>query len=99
MCNFEFMVSSVILMATILKISHYYWQFRLYSSRANRLILTQEMSLNKVIHLMEVPVGCTVTPPGSWTNWDVLITIECTAPIVEMNKFIEKLFFLIYYSL
>ena len=43
-----------------------YWQFRPYRSRVNRLIMTREMSLNKMVSLMEGPGGggelCTVTP-------------------------------------
>ena len=34
-----------------------YWQFRPYRSRVNRLILTREMSLNKMMPLMEGPGG------------------------------------------
>ena len=59
------MVSLVILMAAILKIGHI-GNF-VYRSRVNRLIMTREMSLNKMVPLMEGPGGggggCTVTPP------------------------------------
>ena len=34
-----------------------YWQFRPYRSRVNRLIMIREMSLNKMVPLMEGPGG------------------------------------------
>ena len=53
MLNCEFMVISVILMAAILKIGHVGYFVPTDQSRVNRLILTQEMSLNKMIRRME----------------------------------------------
>ena len=47
-----------------------YWQFRPHRSRVIRLIMTREMSQNKMVQLMEGPGGggggFTVNPLGSW---------------------------------
>ena len=43
-----------------------YWQFRTYISRVNRLIMTREMSLNKMLPLMEGPGGGGVHGNPPW---------------------------------
>ena len=45
-----------------------FWQFRPYTSRVNRLIRTREMSLNKMIPLMEGPGGGGVHGNPPWSH-------------------------------